>query len=132
MDEIYIKQCDCPEIQGQWEPKEGDRYFSSIECGCEVVGLIPRDLSLYMKEKAKNGVVTWLPRQEDWQNILFSQHYAPAIPSTAEKVRGAMIIMHREFVDYMEAWKIDQPCEAWARLYMNRAHNKTWTEEGWV
>ena len=27
MDETYIKQCDCPEIQGQWEPTDWDRVF---------------------------------------------------------------------------------------------------------
>ena len=80
----------------------------------------------FYKEHAK-----WLPRQEDWQNILFLEHYGPAV-TTKKKFQVALIHMHREFVDYMETWKIDQPREAWARLYMLLVRNKQWTEKGWV
>lgn len=130
MDETYIRMCDCSNIQGLWEPKKGDRYISMRAPEGDVLDFP----TLFLGDtlgRIKHDM-TWLPRQEDWQNILFSKHYAPAIPNTVRKIQAAMIIMHREFVDYMEAWKIDQPCEAWARLYMNRAHNKTWTEKGWA
>jgi len=126
MNETYIKQCDCKEIQGQWEQKKGDRALCVMQK--DNTYIVTLDGPLWKWEK-KDYV--WLPRQEDWQNILFSQHYAPALLKSKKHIRAAMIIMHREMVDYMEAWKIDQPCEAWCRLFMNRAHNKQWAKEGW-
>ncbi len=130
IDEIYIKQCDCPEIQGRWVPKVGARIATRSNRVDTSFILLPSHMRSIGMTLAEEYI--WLPRQEDWQNILFSQHYAPALPIESKQIRWAMINMHREFVDYMEAWKIEQPCEAWVRLYMNRAHNKTWTGEGWI
>jgi len=121
----YARMVNCPEIQGQWKEKHvGDRV-TRRGSGSSFI-LLPhhmQELEFY-----KNHL--WLPRQEDWQNILFTEHYAPAIP-TAKTIHAAIMIMHREHVDYMEAWKIDQPCEAWARLYMH-FHNKTWEKGEWA
>ena len=122
--DTYTKQCDCPEIQGLWEPNYGDRVWV-VDDG--KVGMVhdPEDCPADTR-----GYYVWLPRQKDWQNILLREHYAPATP-TAIKIHIATIIMHREVIDYMEGWGINQPCEAWARLFMN-FHDKRWTDEGWV
>ncbi|KKK50453.1 hypothetical protein LCGC14_3124880 [marine sediment metagenome] len=134
--DTYTKQVDCPEIQGLWEPKIWDRYYIAeselLDTHKHLTGKYLYDEAAKKKYRGVHSTYEigwWLPRQEDWQNILF-KHYAPAVPTPA-KIRAATIIMHREFVDFMEAWKIDQPCEAWARLFMN-FHNKRWTNEGWV
>lgn len=125
--EQYVAMCDCPEIQELWEPKEGDRILHNS--GPE--GRTEQYLTKELAARIDGFHGLWLPRQEDWENILFTKHYAPAFPIVEHVVRAAIIQMYREFVDYMEAWEIEQPCEAWARLFMNIAHKKQWAGEKW-
>lgn len=74
MDETYIKQCDCPEIQGQWEPKEGDKYIKKWT----VVPEIPDQpdyvcVPYFLRDNAQTihkPSFVWLPRQEDIINML--------------------------------------------------------------
>ena len=134
--DTYIKQCDCEEIQDVAPFEPGTRIWRWYHQGGGPAGIdIVEDIGEggpYGRNKAElkeEGSVI-LPRQKDWQNILFREHYAPAVP-TAIKIHIATIIMHREVIDYMEGWGINQPCEAWARLFMN-FHDKRWTDEGWV
>ena len=83
-----------------------DTYTRMVDCP-EIQKFAPEQTSL----------AVWIPRQEDWQNILFREHYAPAIP-TIKKTNAATIVMFQEHVDYMRGWSVYQPCEAWARLFM--------------
>lgn len=70
--EIYIKQCDCPEIQGQWKKEQygdilacynkkriyedGTHYYSLLLAGGPPL------------RKSKNRI--WLPRQDDIQEMM--------------------------------------------------------------
>ena len=139
--------CDTPEIQDQWKPKVGDKccaterkHNNDIDEACIVQEVSTYNslslLGLNNKLHAawfypKKNI--WLPRQEDWQNLLFTSHYAPALPIKKKVVDFAVLNMHKEFIDFWESrlGLFEQPVEYWCALYMWIAHKKTWTEEGW-
>ncbi len=126
MDETYIKMCDCPEIQGQWESKEGDKYSSRV-IGHEGIYILRRDYAPDMRTKALNGIIVWLPRQEDIQAMF------PDGTCWYEKHFRFYEWAGRTTETTLSAWnRFDSVEQTWLMFYMEAAHNKTWTEKGWV
>ena len=140
MDKQYIAMCDTLEIQGQWEPKIGDRFYIDesevADTHRDMIGLHIYDDEAEIFYKGYHSTYEigwWLPRQEDWQNLLFASHYAPALPVKKKAMDFMVLNMHKEFIDFWESriGMFEQPVEYWCALYMWIAHKKTWTEEGW-
>ena len=109
MDE-YIKQCDCPEIQGDkinsWHnPSEGDKWFN-----------IPtKTISVGASEfkYRYNPNFIWLPRQEDLQEMGgFDPQYD----------LGRLKNLWEEYPHPMPILTL--------RWYMKKKHNKIWSD-GW-
>ena len=139
--EIYIKMCDCEEIQAEHEWVEGDLYsekchyrngmtvvFSEFYCGdCD------RELKL---EKAK---WLWLPHQDQLQEMLEEvvnkSHFifrfndflhASYLPVT--HLNAYVWFLNLVDLDADETVSMEQ---LWLAFVMKEKHNKVWTGEGW-
>lgn len=126
IDETYIRQCDCPEIQGRWKPKEGDRLSrgASVWCINDIAArCFGADDTLGWGKKS----VLWLPRQEDIQEML-PKEYITVAAMLSHFYRWTM---DEDF--YLEdAFAGNETMEMlWLAFYMHEVHNKAWTEKGW-
>jgi len=134
--ETYIKMCDCPEIQRQWNPQLGDIVFSRNKVKV-VLGLTPH----YLNDIIGFWQAIWLPRQDQLQEMVFPEdpfwrhidefhdfafqrqtlgvmpHYC-AIKEADEQERYVMQFKSME--------------QLWLAFVMHELHGKKWDGEKWV
>ena len=69
-DDVYVRMCRESPVQKDWKPHTGDVTFNPLtEWGVGIMSAY--DTRKESLEDIKNRDV-WLPRQEDWQDILYS------------------------------------------------------------
>ena len=127
MNDVYIKQVDCPEVQGLREKIERlDRFVVKGTEKILIAGpAYPENRDNYL----------WLPRQEDIQEMLFK---APEYFTDPMYARINFYPMVSDLVDYLRETlsgilaEEPTPDDCWLMFYMKMVHNKRWTEEGWV
>jgi len=72
----YIKMCNCPEIQGMWNPKQCDFYWYWMDCdpktGIGAITFIDYDED---PDEFKDCTEIWLPRQDQLQRMLQNGTY---------------------------------------------------------
>ncbi len=122
MDEIYVKMCDCPEIQGQWEPKKWDRTLH-YRGRTHVLRSSFIDKHNYL----------WLPRQEDIQEM-----WKGTCPDHIDGIPSNWMTMFIScFYDWVMEASYDKSLlfapivNLQLAFYMWDVHNKSWTEKGW-
>lgn len=134
--DTYTKQCDCPEIQGLWEPKVGDCItVKSNRPGISFI-MLPthmRPIGMTLKEE-----YLWLPRQEDIQEMLqpamISQYWPYTTMGTHpdwNKMKALWLWFEKQSPKDQEMLMSLNVTEFWLAFYMS-FHNKRWTKEGWV
>ena len=106
--ELYIKMCDCPEIQEQW------RAFSMKS---------PYDL-MWRDSPSNEYDNIWLPMQDQIQEML------------PECKCPCCLIVHlnkfvEENIDGFADRGIDSMEQYWLAFYMSEKHSKIWGKEGW-
>lgn len=108
--ETYIKMCDCPEIQGEWKPIEGDLYFFhgaktfSIYSGMCIDFIATTDI--------------WLPRQDEIQEMIRGRY-------------GWIWPLHKFEKFDPDLEHIDSMEQLWLAFYMYEKHKKIWDGEKW-
>jgi len=136
--ETYIKISDCPEVQGQWQPKEGDFY----QLGCKrdktpvicVLGCHwdKCEGCCYEVDDLKHECV-WLPRQDQLQGMLNEYFEISPQPNTYT----LFTFLH----GFIEDIYIDKsyPCERfktweqlWLAFVMHELHGKVWDGDKWI
>jgi len=138
----YIKMCDCPEIQGQWKPSEGDNFsfinepkiikdyeiwalekreLSSIEEWNEIIKTMGNHFVDHFIE-ARDCFV-WLPRQDQIQEMLQPIELHELLEVCMEP-DGIMQIALHEYAESME--------QLWLAFYMYEKHKKAWDGKKWV
>jgi len=146
MDDLFIRMCDCPEIQEQWEPKEWDLYLL-IEDKL-IWAVLPGDIAdsgvygrVYVEEGffedtqpkvvfdcSERSDYIWLPTQSQLQKMVGSliqpqTHHYGNIPFIGGD--SGEINLPSEY----------KQCNSWEQLWlafvMKEKHDKTWDGEKW-
>jgi hypothetical protein len=129
MDKELIKMCDCPEIQGMWEPKVGDVYFYTptktilpvdmqFIRTCNELGMPSSDMRLY------------IPRIEDVLGWLGDR------VSSLHNHISNWTVAHQYFNGLDRCLDLcgdegDTLLKALLKAFMHLEHNKTWNGEAW-
>ncbi len=148
--EQYIKMCDCPEIQGQWKPSEGDNFSfinePKIIKDYEIWALEKRELS-DIKEwneiiktmgnhfvdhfiEARDCFV-WLLRQDQIQEMM-GWHMIKAMSFFSDFFQEEMIEQVGIGNQPKKNPKFNSMEQLWLAFYMCEKHKKTWNGKKWV
>ena len=119
----YIKMCEkAGEIQGAWEPKEGDISVWTKHALETKASTTP-----FFAWADEDGMLvcgdTWLPRQDQLQDMLFDETVSCA---------GKISFLHEEcdtLFDEPENYSMEQ---LWLAFVMSEKFDKTWDGEDWV
>ena len=134
-DELFIKMCDCPEIQEQKQYKSGDIYY---EQGYEpeVLG----DFIRMSNHQATRGgydydfyelrweELVWLPRQDDLQAMVEESHIL--------KLSRLVDWLCNEdwdggfYNDYAESFTSME--QLWLAFVLKERYSKIWNGTGWL
>ena len=139
--EVFIKQCDCPEIQEQWlRILEGD--FTNKGVISELDTYYPDghwdlvvDNTVYQSTE-----LIWLPRQDDLEKMVINKYdsFLDMLEDfywhwTAYKTEETY--PWREYLSNVDKEKIlsdfTSMKQLWLAFYMKTCHNKIW-EDKWV
>lgn len=115
--ELYIKMCDCPEIQDKWQFNDGDFHVN-----LEIHGRIIDVINNKNKPDFNESGYIWLPRQDQIQEMLGNFIWTN-------------VLMERCFKgEYPSEWPMDTWEKRWLHLYMQVKHNKIWDgkEKKWI
>lgn len=120
--ETYIKMCDCPEIQDQWKPRQGDVFTKRSDWQ-------PK-FHLYMC-----NVEEWTPRKQDLRFYIWLPHQGQ-IQEMLGMANDILLDNFNEFLScyfsriaIRENFSMEQ---LWLMFYMHKNHNKIWDGENWV
>jgi len=106
-DPVFIKMCDCPEIQDK-KPEWGEKWYKE----------------LYTYDG--HGNIIWLPRQEDLQEMAKGFGFMGTV-----FVNDILIFKLAEFIE--ENKPVPQTMEQlWLAFVMKTLHNKKWDGEKWI
>ena len=123
--EQFIKMCDCPEIQKQWKPKVGDRFWHDNEGGYyEPTDTyeFPAGIGIVGSNNCGSLTSIWLPTQSDLQGMVKG--------SDIYKLRRCDDFWH---IDVHDQRKYEMPMEQlWLAFVMHELHQKKWDGEKWV
>lgn len=119
--ETFIKMCDCPEIQGEWEKTDGDAFL--YKRGAPEVCLVCSACSAEWGEPDYSQSI-WLP--------LLHQSLEMVPLSPFHRVCDRLYA----FTDWVKHHAMYQTSECSLEqlaiaFVMHELHSKTWTEEGW-
>lgn len=123
--DLYIKMCDCPEIQEQAK-YEIYNYFIDVDRGLLADGYdYIRSMNNLMKERE----YVWLPRQDQIQEMLKTN------------ILDLLNKFYKFAFDDL-SWMFNKDCtrkfnlmeQLWLAFYMSEKHSKIWSskEEKWV
>ena len=157
----YINQCDCPEIQEQWKPSEGDNFSfinePKIIKDYEIWALEKRELSdieewnEIIKTMGTHFVdhfieardcFVWLPRQEQIQEMI-REYYAQEMGSKRPHDKWfpegdiGLGYVFRKFTVFTTANPLTLESaksfeQLWLTFYIYEKHGKIWDGEKWV
>ena len=126
--EIYVKMCDCDEVQGHWKKEQygdilacydkkkiyenGSHYYTLLLAGGPPI------------RKSKNR--TWLPRQDQIQAMLIKEKFG------AFDAHWDMCIdIPAQFVAQNPDLELSSMEQIWLSCYMLAIHKKKWDGEKW-
>lgn len=130
--EIYIKMCDCPEIQ----KKKIEPRFPPI-----LRSRLDKNISIFVNTCAESGIQSdlkgsfwfkarkWIPRQDEIQEMV--QKFM-AEEKSWKGVWALEQFFHNWFLDNA---KIDIGTtmeQLWLAFYMHKEHGKIWDGEKWI
>ena len=135
--EIYIKMCDCPEIQGNWTYGLRDWVlFSHVaynqdrdESPIHVVSHIDMEVGSYFKANYPKGAYFWLPRQDQIQEMI--PKCTCLHPLEKLQCILARLIAFSEEEDDGYSCKFISMEQLWLAFYMQRKHYKRWNGKKW-
>jgi len=112
----YIKMCDCPEIQEEWESKVGDFYFvrDGLFRPMSTVDVYDGGGYAVLPRDANYG---WLPRQDQIQEMLGGY-----------PILYCLRMLYMEFHPEFEPDSFEQ---LWLAFYMHDKHKKKWDDKRW-
>jgi len=151
--EGYIKMCDCPEIQDEWEvPCFSDWIYDFKEC---ITGQLVKPQENNVVEIIENNI--WLPRQDQIQGMMpqkipsgFPVEGANLKPAGTKKDfwgddnRAIVFNLVNEFfkfwkseIGYIRTVAYNKPEsfsmeQLWLMFYMHEKYNKIWDGEKWI
>ena len=131
-EELFIKMCDTPEIQGLWNPRIGDLALDKVTIvGSQILVVINSESCFGIDEDLPASEAseykkrcTWLPRQEDLQEMIFKiwpEFYPQELAST---FCGYCMDEAPESLTSMK--------QLWLAFVMKEKYNKVWDGEKWV
>jgi len=118
---IYIKMCDCAEVQEDWTPQYGD-YVSTSQ-GIKILTT--------QKEINFGGMYKFLPRQDQIQEQLtdkFStREMFPCLHVLIDFMKNKYGLYETDrFIFRCRSWE-----QLWLAFYMHEKHGKIWNGEEW-
>ncbi len=134
--ETYIKMCDCPEIQSQWKPAEGDccverKYLDFplhlldnlggwgfiTATGRQEDDEFGQEISIWLpyQDQLQKMVVEY-PKDEPWVTFTSLRDFVMTLPNTRS-------VYTEQFI----SWE-----QLWLAFVMKEKHNKTWSGTEWV
>ena len=145
--EIYIKMCDCPEIQGEWDSQEGDYTFfrDHRQRPTTIVGvydgspwaLLPRDVNY-----------GWLPRQDQIQEMVGEKIFAGLVTFDNNDIGERISYLSGRFDNFVKyhgrkviptgkntakaTYLFLSMEQLWLAFYMYEKHKKIWDGEKWI
>jgi hypothetical protein len=130
IDKKLIAMCDCPEIQGMWEPKVGDAIVFKYGTG-DYPGNVIKPFKRRPFDQRIEGYFDKLPHQTENTNagVMTSRLiYIPRIDDVLE-----WLVPYKEHVDMKDNWVhwLDIAVELALDLFMHLEHSKTWDGETW-
>lgn len=119
-DDIFIKQCDCPEIQEEWEPKMGD--WCTMVHGLSISGNRRYNEPELFDSRKKVYQYVWLPSETDLWDMVW--------PSDTDTWAVKMDGFRKWFVETNHSFHGERRkfLLAWV-VWEN--HSKKWDGEGW-
>jgi hypothetical protein len=153
MDKELIAMCDTPEIQGKWEPKEGDRFFVEYEGDTWHIGgaRVPMkgshgewdtcDVGCGCCAEGIDGRYIWLPRLEDVLGWLDNEGWKLSSENIGDgpSMWVSVDAPKPEGIKYDScSWGAgvfydgETYIQATIKAFMGIEHNKQWTGERWV
>ena len=115
--EIYIKMCDCEEIQKQWSMKAGD--WLRIR-GSKYVSLAYESTARGESGFAEPDAV-WLPRQDQLQEMVKEKFLGWTYPGVLNELQK--LCFEISHYDSME--------QLWLAFVMKELYSKTWDGDKW-
>jgi len=136
--ELYVKMCDCPEIQGQnTRYNDGDLYVERADIGKKEspigVWCWNCEGEFYLGGEAERLFVNsvWLPTQAHLQEMVSGQFFTYEGNDEAKMPDPSSMIHHfSEF--YSGHYEYASYEEAWLSFVMHELYNKLWNGESWV
>ena len=147
LNENYVKQCDCPEIQDGHKWEIGDIFFA--ECTTWVIGeacfryeesrdgvfhRLPEPVAVILFPEEMDGEniscpKIWLPHEEQLQEMVFE--HAQSKPGVCHT---PLMKLFAEFLAWVPYHGTDFPTfkQLWLAFVMKELYNKVWINEKWV
>jgi len=126
----YIKMCDCEEVQGGWELKEGDFVSWSKPFKCVEVFNID-DVEAWSAYKIRKDNGHWLPRQDQLQGMI-GLSVRSTLCQFVQFVWDFLGASETLFVsnEYIKQFKSME--QLWLAFVMHELHGKWWDEGKWT
>lgn len=152
--EIYIKMCNCEEVQWLWEPEEGDWFYVDLDDDeLEARGVDSlthwiydnREKSIYWNKfdedafmlvdagEFKRNELIWLPRQDQMQKLIQDNLFE--YDNGDNKIGCGTDCLLDSFISFVERFTTDiEPHDIdpfsmeklWLMFYMAEEHNLIW------
>lgn len=119
---IYVKQSNCPEVQGRWKPKNWKSY-TVWHTRLKTLGDI-----IYGRDwEHSEGELIWLPRQDEIQKMLVKDSI------NIELNKFYVFCLEKAYVESLLPTVIFNSFEQlWLAFYMWEKHKKIWNGEKWT
>jgi len=119
----YIKMCDCPEIQGQWNPKN----FTSYHAYHKRLKRVGDFIYGIQWENSDREELIWLPRQDQIQKEFVNIRGIGSKGYTLVKYFCEWLISDSTDVMY----DLSSMEQIWLAFYMHEKHKKIWDGTKW-
>ena len=128
--EIYIKMCDCDEVQRGWEPDWGDWYKDGQNGDVQCVAIDDEeDVADDLERCGHKYCPMWLPRQDQIQEELDKKKYNAAYVLLQRINQWMTETADKTLISQDTHYSMEQ---LWLMFYMNENHNKIWNGKEWI
>ena len=155
--EMYVRMCDCKDVQSNWKKEKGDWAFNEEEnevyaftdsylCGRDGYILVAKEYSCENEQSfgaiagypdIEDKDFIWLPTQDQIQGMIIGP------PAASYSVEGLFVRFHvfwndekiREAIGLPQGYSTDHVFNSgeqlWLAFYMYEKHRKIWDGEKW-
>ena len=127
-DPVYIKMCDCEEIQKGWKAQVGDNYNYPKESPA-IHTVLNSDMPTN-----KYDIAIWLPRQDQLQGMVYESYKMDVTDSPYLRNLTMLRDIH-EFTQMNRKNNISQLVsmeQLWLAFVMKEKYSKIWDGEKWI